>query len=223
MFIFQLQHNSANKMSYNTTEPKKPIDGEIQNEELLEFNAKYKVNYDEHQFQILKAYCKKTDFDYSDVLYYDKKCHCCEASIYETPPSSDNMYCSERCRVAIEEQEHTHIQPNVCQRCNVKFYYPYFQYFEHDCNYQLTQEEILNLEYDIHDLGDALGVCHDCFCDNSTALREFRRNIILKDIDCHHAVISTISMFGELQLYNLICDLEVWEDLVSFIGKEYDN
>jgi hypothetical protein len=217
-------------------------------EELLAFNTIYDVNFQYAGFQLFKAYAEKTGLNYSDALIYSQRCHCCDNSIHDAPLFG-RLYCSERCKEAIEEHGHTCIRisenedclicnhfgrvynddstppdfvillPNVCTLCKVRIRHPPFEYYEYDYNYQPTEEDLNDPNFDIHDIGNNLLVCHDCFCQKSTAKREFRDNFPINDLPCHHPVISTIHMFKELGLYNSLDDLQVWSDLGSFIGK----
>ena len=212
--------------------------------DLIAFNTIYKAEFSPREFQAFRTYTEATGLNYSDALIYMNTCHCCDG----TDLLFGKLYCSERCREAIEEHGHTcirkslyhdclicdnsgrvydnnstppdfrHIFANVCTQCNVNFRYPPFDYYEYDWHYEPTEEDLNNPDFDIHDIGNNQHVCHDCFCEKSTAKREFRDNFPINDLPCHHPVISTIHMFKELGLYNTVDDLQVWSDLCSFIG-----
>jgi hypothetical protein len=213
--------------------------------DLLAFNAIYKAEFSIREFQAFRKYTEATGLNYSDAFIYSGSCHCCDGSDF----LFGKVYCSERCREAIEEHGHTcirnsiyedclicdnsgrvyddnstppdflQIKAAVCTQCNVSFRYPHFDYYEYDWHYEPTEEDLNNPDFDIHDIGNNQHVCHSCFCEKSTAKREFRDNFPINDLPCHHPVVSTVHMFKELGLYNTVDDLQVWSDLSEFIGK----
>jgi hypothetical protein len=210
-------------------------------DDLLAFNAIYKADLSVREFQAFRKYTEATSLNYSDALIYSNSCHCCDGSDF----LFGNVYCSEQCREAIEEHGHTcirkslyndclicdnsgrvydnnstppdflQISANVCTQCKVSFRYPQFDYYEYDWHYEPTEEDLNDPDFDIHDIGNNQLVCHSCFCEKSTAKREFRDNFPINDLPCHHPVVSTVHMFKELGLYD---DLQVWSDLCEFIG-----
>lgn len=239
--------SSPNALPNNIEELEQSIPTSIEEEDdadLIAFNTIYKAEFSPREFQAFRTYTEATGLNYSDALIYSNSCHCCDGSDF----LFGKVYCSERCREAIEEHGHTcirnslnqeclicdnsgrvyddnstppdflQISANVCSQCNVSFRYPPFDYYEYDWHYEPTEEDLNDPDFDIHDIGNNQHVCHDCFCEKSTAKREFRDNFPINDLPCHHPVISTIHMFKELGLYNTVDDLQVWSDLCSFIG-----
>jgi hypothetical protein len=253
-YYHENEYYSPNTLPNNIEELEQSIltsiaeDDNLSNDdELVAFNTIYNSHFHYAGFQLFKAYAQATYLNYSDALIYCQGCHCCDADICDAPLFG-NIYCSERCREAIEEHGHTciriskyndclicnnsdrvyddnstpphflQIPPYVCSQCKVSFRYPQFDYYEYDYKYQPTEANLNDPDFDVHDIGNNQLVCHDCFCEKSTAKREFRVNFPINDLPCHHPVISTVHMFKELGLYNSVVDLQVWGDLCQFIG-----
>lgn len=213
--------------------------------DLLAFNTIYNAEFSVREFQAFRTYTEATGLNYSDAFIYSGSCHCCAGSDF----LFGKVYCSERCREAIEDHGHTcirnsiyeeclicdnsgrvyddnctppdflQIKAAVCSQCKVSFRYPHFDYYEYEWHYEPTEEDLNDPNFDIHDIGNNQHVCHSCFCEKSTAKREFRDNFPINDLPCHHPVVSTVHMFKELGLYNTVDDLQVWSDLSEFIGK----
>ena len=191
-------------------------------QEMTEFNATEGTYFRPSTFAKVKLYAVDTGLQLTDAVEYSQKCHCCDIYI----PVFGDMYCSERCRQAIEddgcecvrkacfkeclicnlsgrEYDENSVAPafvelptTTCMVCNDAFVYPAFEYKE---TYYFYPAEILR-------------VCHGCFCEHS---RE-RHNTPVVDHPCNHPVLYVISAFKELGVYNFVEDMQVWEDLCHY-------
>ena len=191
-------------------------------QEMTEFNLAEGTYFRPSTFAKVKLYAVDTGLQLTDAVEYSQKCHCCDIDI----PVFGDMYCSERCRQAIEddgcecvrkacykeclicnlsgrEYDENSVAPafvelptTTCMVCYEAFAYPAFEYKE---TYYFYPAEILR-------------VCHGCFCEHS---RE-RHNTPVVDHPCNHPVLYVISAFKELGVYNFVEDMQVWEDLSHF-------
>lgn len=191
-------------------------------QEMTEFNATEGTYFSPSAFTKLKLYSLDTGLQLTDAVEYSQKCHCCDVDI----PVFGNLYCSERCREAIEDDGHecvrkacfkeclvcnlsgreydensvapafVELPTTPCMVCYEAFSYPAFEYKE---TYYFYPAENLR-------------VCHGCFCEHSRA----RNNTPVVDHPCNHPVLYVISAFKELGVYNFVEDMQVWEDLSHF-------
>ena len=191
-------------------------------QEMTEFNATEGTYFLPSAFAKVKFYAADTGLQLTDAVEYSQKCHCCDIDI----PVFGNLYCSERCRQAIEDDGHecvrkacfkeclvcnlsgreydensvappfVELPTTPCMVCYKAFAYPAFEYKE---TYYFDPAENLR-------------VCHGCFCEHSRA----RHNTPVVDHPCNHPALYVISAFKELGIYNFVVDMQVWEDLSHF-------
>ena len=125
-------------------------------------------------------------------------------------------YCSEQCWLNSDECKDTcgRTFGSTCGSCGVNFTYPEFQYYEYDYEYRGLDGEI------DPDVGKNVYACHDCFCENSTAQRTYNQNFPLTDYPWqHHPVLSAITAFQHLRIYNQAGDLQMWADVYQYQGE----
>jgi hypothetical protein len=125
----------------------------------------------------------------------------------------ETSYCSEQCWLDSDECKDTcgRTFASICGSCGVDFTYPEFQYYEYDYEYRGLDGEI------DPDVGKNVYVCHDCFCENSTARRTHNQNFPLTDYPWqHHPVLSAMTAFQHLRIYNQVGDLQIWADVYQF-------
>jgi len=126
-------------------------------------------------------------------------------------------YCSEQCWLNSDECKDTcgrtfaDANASTCGSCGVNFTYPEFQYYEYDYEYRGLDGEI------DPDVGKNVYACHDCFCENSNAQRTYNQNFPLTDYPWqHHPVLSAMTAFQHLRIYNQAGDLQMWADVYEF-------
>lgn len=122
-------------------------------------------------------------------------------------------YCSEQCWLNSDECKDTcgRTFEQTCGSCGVNFAYPEFQYYEYDYEYRGLDGEI------DPDVGKNVYACHDCFCENSNAQRTYNQNFPLTDYPWqHHPVLSAMTAFQHLRIYNQAGDLQMWADVYEF-------
>jgi hypothetical protein len=128
----------------------------------------------------------------------------------------ETSYCSEQCWLDSDECKDTcgRTFEYTCGVCEVNFTYPEFQYYEYDYEYRGLDGEI------DPDVGKNVYVCHDCFCENSTAQRTHNQNFPLTDYPWqHHPVLSAMTAFQHLRIYNQVGDLQIWADVYQFLRE----
>ena len=132
----------------------------------------------------------------------------------------ETSYCSEQCWLDSDECKDTcgrtfaDANAYTCGLCEVDFTYPEFQYYEYDYEYRGLDGEI------DPDVGKNVYVCHDCFCENSTAQRTHNQNFPLTDYPWqHHPVLSAMTAFQHLRIYNQVGDLQMWADVYQFLRE----
>lgn len=97
---------------------------------------------------------------------------------------------------------------NKCFRCLRDFEYPLFKYWSNE--YVCVYEGMIG--------GDlSIPACHDCFCKYSKKRSQFGQNYPTNNPPFNNPVISAISVFENLQIYNLLDDLQIWTDLSQYL------
>ena len=132
----------------------------------------------------------------------------------------ETSYCSEQCWLNSDECKDTcgrtfaDANASTCGSCGVNFTYPEFQYYEYDYEYRGLDGEI------DPDVGKNVYACHDCFCENSNAQRTYNQNFPLTDYPWqHHPVLSAMTAFQHLRIYNQAGDLQMWADVYQYQGE----
>jgi len=132
----------------------------------------------------------------------------------------ETSYCSEQCWLNSDECKDTcgrtfaDANASTCGSCGVNFTYPEFQYYEYDYEYRGLDGEI------DPDVGKNVYACHDCFCENSNAQRTYNQNFPLTDYPWqHHPVLSAMTAFQHLRIYNQVGDLQIWADVYQFLRE----
>lgn len=206
-------------------------------QEVTQFNEECQTTFCQYSFKKLKLYAEQMNIPTKDAVYYTQQCHCCGYFNEERTAEEFQPYCSERCREAIEDHGHicyhkdrnssclicdnsgrkydedSHppdfIKPikNKCDRCLCVFAYPTFSYWsnEYVCVYEGMNGDL------------SIQTCYDCFCKYSKRLTQFGQNYPTKNLRCNNPVLSTISAFKELHVYNQVVDTQVWVDLNEYL------
>ena len=159
----------------------------------------------------IDAAINQYDMDVEDTNIEDAHgCLCCGIAC-------EASYCSEQCWLNSDECKDTcgrtfaDANPSTCGSCGVNFTYPEFQYYEYDYEYRGLDGEI------DPDVGKNVYACHDCFCENSNAQRTHNQNFPLTDYPWqHHPVLSAMTAFQHLRIYNQAGDLQMWADIYEF-------
>lgn len=162
----------------------------------------------------IDAAINQYDMDVEDTNIEDVNgCLCCGIAC-------ETSYCSEQCWLNSDECKDTcgrtfaDANPSTCGSCGVNFTYPEFQYYEYDYEYRGLDGEI------DPDVGKNVYACHDCFCENSNAQRTYNQNFPLTDYPWqHHPVLSAITAFQHLRIYNQAGDLQMWADVYQYQGE----
>ena len=158
----------------------------------------------------IDAAINQYDMDVEDTNIEDAHgCLCCGIAC-------ETSYCSEQCWLNSDECKDTcgRTFESTCGSCGVNFTYPEFQYYEYDYEYRGLDGEI------DPDVGKNVYACHDCFCENSTARRTHNQNFPLTDYPWqHHPVLSAMTAFQHLRIYNQAGDLQMWADVYQFQGE----
>lgn len=197
-------------------------------QEVTQFNENCNVSLNQYHLKKLKLYAIEARISAEDALVYYSQCHCCGYYKYGSE-NEFQLYCSERCRKAIEDDgfecihtstcrdclicnnsgrtydensvhpDFVELPKNTCDDCASEFIYPPFEY--------CVDDEVYNTE-------TIYSVCNTCFCRNSSYRRRHVQSYPVKNHACHDPHVSALYCCRELKVF---IDLIVREDLCQYM------
>ena len=208
-------------------------------QEVTQFNEECGAEYCQYSFEKLKLYAKQMNIPVNDAAYYHPQCHCCGYFNEQRTAEDFRPYCSERCRVAIEDDgdicyhklndrnsyclicdnsgrkyDEYSVPPDFIKPIKNKCYRCLGEFAYPPFKYW-SNEYVCVYEGMSEDL--SIQACYDCFCKYSKRLTQFGQNYPTKNLRCNNPVVSTIYCLKNLQLYNLVDDQQVWADLLQYL------